>query len=160
MLAKAGWSVIASTGRLGETDYLKSLGAAVVIDRASLSAPAKPLAKERWIAGVDSVGSHTLANLLAQTRYRGAIAACGLAGGMDLPGSVAPFILRGVRLIGIDSVQCPMALRLAAWGRLARDLDRGLLSGMTQTVPFARVFEIGAAIVQGQVRGRVVVEVG
>jgi acrylyl-CoA reductase (NADPH) len=160
LLAKAGWSVIASTGRPDEADYLKRLGAAEVIDRATLSGPGKPLAKERWIAGVDSVGSHTLANLLAQTRYRGAIAACGLAGGMDLPASVAPFILRGVSLIGIDSVQCPMAPRLSAWGRLARDLDRSLLDPMTQTVPFDRVFEIGAAIVQGKVRGRVVVEIG
>jgi acrylyl-CoA reductase (NADPH) len=160
LLAKAGFSVIASTGRAAEADYLKRLGAAEIIERASLSAPAKPLAKERWIGGVDSVGSHTLANLLAQTKYRGAIAACGLAGGMDLPSSVAPFILRGVRLIGIDSVQCPMAPRLAAWARLARDLDRGLLASLTETVPFERVFEIGEAIVKGQVRGRVVVEIG
>jgi acrylyl-CoA reductase (NADPH) len=160
LLAKAGYHVIASTGRASEADYLKRLGAAEILDRATLSAPAKPLAKERWIAGVDSVGSNTLANLLAQTKYRGAIAACGLAGGMDLPGSVAPFILRGVRLIGIDSVQCPMAPRLAAWARLARDLDRGLLASLTQTIPFDRVFEIGAAILKGQVRGRVVVEIG
>ena len=160
LLAKTGWSVIASTGRAAEADYLKRLGASEIIDRATLSGPAKPLAKERWIAGVDSVGSTTLANLLSQTRYRGAIAACGLAGGMDLPGSVAPFILRGVRLIGIDSVQCPMPLRLSAWARLARDLDRKLLAEMTQTIPFDRVFEVGAAILKGQVRGRVVVEIG
>jgi acrylyl-CoA reductase (NADPH) len=159
LLASAGWSVIASTGRPAEADYLKSLGAAEIIERASLSAPGKPLGKERWIAGVDSVGSHTLVNLLSQTRYRGAIAACGLAGGMDLPGSVAPFLLRGVRLIGIDSVQCPMAPRLAAWSRLARDLDRGLLARITTTEPFGRVFEVGEAILKGQVRGRVVVEV-
>ncbi len=160
LLAKAGWSVIASTGRPAEADYLKRLGAAEILDRNTLAGPAKPLAKERWVAGVDSVGSHTLANLLSQTRYRGAIASCGLAGGMDLPGSVAPFILRGVRLIGIDSVQCPMALRLAAWKRLSRDLDRGLLASMTQTIPFERVFEVGAAILKGEVRGRVVVEIG
>ena len=160
LLAKAGWRVIASTGRLAETDYLKNLGAAEVIDRSTLSAPAKPLAKERWIAGVDNVGSHTLANLLSQTQYGGMIAACGLAGGMDLPGSVAPFLLRGVRLQGIDSVQCPMPPRLSAWARLARDLDRDLLKSMTQTVPLSRVFEIGAAILKGQVRGRVVVEIG
>ena len=160
LLKQAGWSVIASTGRAAESDYLKRLGAAEIIDRATLSAPGKPLAKERWIAGVDSVGSHTLANLLSQTRYRGAIAACGLAGGMDLPGSVAPFILRAVRLIGIDSVQCPMPQRLAAWSRLARDLDRELLASLTQTIPFERVFEVGAAILKGQVRGRVVVEIG
>jgi acrylyl-CoA reductase (NADPH) len=160
LLAKAGWSVIASTGRPAEADYLKRLGAAEILDRNTLTGPAKPLAKERWVAGVDSVGSHTLANLLSQTRYRGAIASCGLAGGMDLPGSVAPFILRGVRLIGIDSVQCPMAPRLAAWKRLSRDLDRGLLASMTRTIPFERVFEVGAAILKGEVRGRVVVEIG
>jgi acrylyl-CoA reductase (NADPH) len=160
LLAKAGYSVIASTGRPAEAEYLKSLGAAEILDRNTLSAPAKPLAKERWIAGVDSVGSHTLANLLSQTRYGGAIAACGLAGGMDLPGSVAPFILRGVRLLGIDSVNCPMPRRLAAWARLSRDLDRKLLAGMTQTIPFDRVFEVGEAILKGQVRGRVVVEIG
>jgi acrylyl-CoA reductase (NADPH) len=160
LLAKAGWQVIASTGRLAEADYLSGLGAREVIDRATLSAPGKPLGKERWAAGVDSVGSHTLANVLAQTRYGGAVAACGLAGGMDLPASVAPFILRGVRLIGIDSVQCPMPARLAAWSRLARDLDRGMLARMTETVPFEKVFEIGARIVAGQVRGRVVVEIG
>ena len=159
LLAKAGWSVIASTGR-AEEDYLKSLGAAEIVERASLSAPGKPLGKERWIAGVDSVGSHTLANVLAQTRYGGAIAACGLAGGMDLPASVAPFILRGVRLLGIDSVNCPMPQRLAAWDRLARDLDRGVLARMTQTIPFANVFETGAEILAGRVRGRVVVEIG
>ena len=160
LLAKAGWSVIASTGRAAEADYLKTIGAREILDRATLSASAKPLAKERWIAGVDSVGSNTLAILLAQTKYRGAIAACGLAGGMDLPGSVAPFILRGVRLIGIDSVQCPMPQRLSAWSRLARDLDRGLLASMTQTIAFDRVFDVGAAILKGEVRGRVVVEIG
>ncbi len=158
LLAKAGWSVIASTGRTAEADYLKTIGATEILDRVSLSAPAKPLARERWIAGVDSVGSNTLANLLAQTKYRGAIAACGLAGGMDLPGSVAPFILRGVRLIGIDSVQCPMPQRRAAWSRLARDLDRGILASMTQTIPFKDLFATGEAILKGQVRGRVVVE--
>src|SRR5947209_4232161 len=152
LLAKAGWSVIASTGRAAEADYLKKLGAAEILDRAILSAAAKPLARERWIAGVDNVGSTTLANLLAQTKYRGAIAACGLAGGMDLPGSVAPFILRGVRLIGIDSVQCPMPQRLAAWRRLARDLDRGVLARMTKTIPFADIFATGEAILKGQIR--------
>jgi acrylyl-CoA reductase (NADPH) len=160
LLAKAGWSVIASTGRAAEADYLKKLGAAEILDRSTLSTPAKPLAKERWIAAVDNVGSHTLANVLSQTRYGGAVASCGLASGMDLPGSVAPFILRGVRLLGIDSVQCPMPARLDAWARLARDLDVGLLKEITQTVPLARVFEIGEAILKGQVRGRVVVEIG
>ena len=160
LLTKAGWQVIASTGRATEADYLKGLGAAEVIDRATLSAPGKPLGKERWAAGVDSVGSHTLANVLAQTRYGGAIAACGLAGGIDLPASVAPFILRGVRLLGIDSVNCPMGPRVAAWERLARDLDRRALASMTQTVKFEQVFDIGAKILAGQVRGRVVVEIG
>ena len=131
-----------------------------MIDRATLSAPGKPLGKERWAAGVDSVGSHTLANVLAQTRYGGAVAACGLAGGMDLPASVAPFILRGVRLLGVDSVQCPMPARLAAWSRLARDLDRAMLARMTETIPFDRVFEAGERILAGKVRGRIVVEIG
>ena len=160
LLAKAGWSVIASTGRASEADYLKSLGAAEILDRSTLSGPAKPLARERWIAGVDNVGSHTLAHVLSQTRYGGAVAACGLAGGMDLPGSVAPFILRGVKLLGIDSVNCPMAPRLKAWARLARDLDPAKLAAMTQTVPLEKVFEVGEAILKGQVRGRVVVEIG
>ena len=160
LLAKAGWSVIASTGRAAEADYLKGLGAAEILDRSTLSGPGKPLARERWMAGVDNVGSHTLANVLSQTRYGGAVASCGLAGGMDLPGSVAPFILRGVRLLGIDSVNCPMPPRLNAWARLARDLDPALLQKMTQTVALAQVFEIGEAILKGQVRGRVVVEIG
>src|SRR5271168_1123525 len=160
LLAKAGWRVVASTGRLAESDYLEALGASEVIDRATLSAPGKPLGKERWAAAVDSVGSHTLANVLAQTRYGGAVAACGLAGGMDLPASVAPFILRGVRLLGVDSVQCPMPARLAAWSRLARDLDRAMLARMTETIPFDRVFEAGERILAGKVRGRIVVEIG
>jgi acrylyl-CoA reductase (NADPH) len=160
LLAKAGWSVIASTGRASEADYLKSLGAGEIIDRATLSAPGKPLGKERWAAGVDSVGSSTLANVLSQTSYGGAVAACGLAGGMDLPASVAPFILRGIKLLGIDSVNCPMPLRLGAWARIARDLDRAALAKMTQTIPFDRVFEAGADILAGKVRGRIVVEIG
>jgi acrylyl-CoA reductase (NADPH) len=160
LLKTAGWRVVASTGRLVEADYLEKLGASEVIDRATLSAPGKPLGKERWAAGVDSVGSVTLANVLAQTCYGGAVAACGLAGAMDLPASVAPFILRGVRLLGIDSVQCPMPARLAAWGRIARDLDRGMLARMTETIAFDRVFEAGERILAGQVRGRVVVEIG
>ena len=159
LLAKAGWRVVASTGRPEEAAYLKELGAAEIIERASLAEPGKPLGKERWAAGVDSIGSHTLANVLAQTRYGGAVAACGLAGGMDLPASVAPFILRGVSLIGVDSVNCPMPLRLEAWARLARDLDRGKLAEMTRTVPFERTFEVGAQILAGRVRGRIVVEI-
>jgi acrylyl-CoA reductase (NADPH) len=159
LLAKAGWHVIASTGRPQEADYLKGLGAGEIIDRAELSGPARPLGKERWAAGVDSVGTHTLANLLAMTKYGGAIAACGLAGGMDLPTSVAPFILRGVSLLGIDSVMAPKALRLAAWDRLARDLDSAKLATMTTTIGLDQVVEAGRRIVEGQVRGRTVVEI-
>jgi len=160
LLAKGGWRVIASTGRPQEGDYLRRLGAAEVLDRATLSAPGKPLGKERWAAGVDSVGSQTLANVLAQTQYGGVVAACGLAGGMDLPASVLPFILRGVQLIGCDSVNCPMTRRREAWSRLARELDLAKLAEMTQTIPFDRVFEAGAQILAGKVRGRVVVEIG
>ncbi|WP_336809650.1 acrylyl-CoA reductase (NADPH) [Bosea sp. MMO-172] len=160
LLAKAGWRVIASTGRAEEADYLKSLGAAEIIDRNELAAPGRPLGKERWIAGVDAVGSHTLANLLSMTKYGGAIAACGLAQGMDLPASVAPFILRGVALLGVDSVMCPKPRRLEAWLRLASDLDRDKLALITTTIPLEAVIEIGKAIVEGKVKGRVVVEIG
>jgi len=160
LLAAKGWTIIASTGRASEADYLMGLGASEIIDRASLSGPAKPLGKERWGAAIDSVGSTTLANALSQTRYGGAVAACGNAGGMDLPGSVAPFILRGVSLIGVDSVQCPMPLRLEAWGRLATDLDRGKLAAMTQTIPFDQTFEAGGRILKGETRGRLVIEIG
>ena len=160
LLAKLGWRVIASTGRASEADYLKSLGAADIIDRAELSAPGKPLGKERWAAGVDSVGSHTLANVLAQTKYAGAIAACGLAQGMDLPASVAPFILRGVALLGVDSVMAPQALRQAAWARLATDLDKSTLVAMTKTVKLEDAPAVAADIIAGKVRGRVVIDVG
>jgi len=160
LLAKAGWHVVASTGRAEEADYLKELGAAEIIDRAELASAGRPLGKERWIAGIDAVGSHTLANLLAMTKYGGAIAACGLAQGMDLPASVAPFILRGVALLGVDSVMCPKPRRLEAWRRLATDLDRAKLAAMTTTIPLESVIETGKAIVEGKVRGRVVVEVG
>jgi acrylyl-CoA reductase (NADPH) len=160
ILAKQGFHVIASTGRTAEVDYLKSLGAAEIIDRAELSGPAKPLGKERWGAGVDSAGSHTLANLLSMTKYGGAVAACGLAQGLDLPGSVAPFILRGVSLLGIDSVYCPQALRREAWRRLATDLDRKKLAAITTEVPLAKVTEAGPEILAGKVRGRILVRVG
>ena len=160
LLSKLGYHVIASTGRMSEESYLKGLGAAEIIDRNELSAPAKPLAKERWVGGVDSVGSTTLANLLAMTKYRGAIAACGLAGGMDLPSSVAPFILRGVSLLGIDSVMCPIELRQQAWARLATDLDAGKLSEMTQEVSLDQVIDAGTKLLAGQVRGRTVVKIG
>ena len=159
VLAKLGYHVIASTGRMSETDYLRDIGAAEVIDRNELAGPPKPLAKERWAGGIDSVGSTTLANLLAMTKYRGAIAACGLAGGMDLPSSVAPFILRGVCLLGIDSVMCPVDLRKAAWNRLASDLDRRKLSEITHEISLDQVFEAGSRILAGQVRGRIVVKI-
>jgi acrylyl-CoA reductase (NADPH) len=160
LLSKAGWHVIASTGRPQESDYLTGLGATEIIARSELAGAPRPLAKERWAAGVDSVGSTTLANLLSMTKYRGAIAACGLAGGMDLPTSVAPFILRGVSLLGIDSVMAPKALRLEAWNRLARDLDQGKLAAMTTTIGLDQVIDTGKAILDGKVRGRVVVAIG
>jgi acrylyl-CoA reductase (NADPH) len=159
VLSKLGYHVIASTGRTSEEGYLKGLGAAEIIDRAELSGPAKPLAKERWAGGIDSVGSTTLANLLSMTKYRGAIAACGLAGGMDLPSSVAPFILRGVCLLGIDSVMCPLPLRKQAWARLATDLDSSKLSEITQEIDLDGVVEAGAKVMAGQVRGRIVVKI-
>jgi acrylyl-CoA reductase (NADPH) len=160
LLARLGYRVVASTGRLDEADYLRALGAAEVIDRTELSAPGKPLQKTRWAAVVDAVGSHTLANACAQTQYRGTVAACGLAQGMDLPLTVAPFILRAVTLAGVDSVNCPMDLRREAWRRLARDLDRSLLAritagdiGLDELVPKA------AELLDGKVRGRLVVDV-
>jgi acrylyl-CoA reductase (NADPH) len=159
LLARAGWHVIASTGRLEEAAYLKQLGAAEVMDRTELSKPARPLAKEKWAAGIDSVGSHTLANVLSMTKYAGAIAACGLAQGMDLPTSVAPFILRSVSLLGIDSVMAPKALRLEAWHRLAREMDPNKLARMTRTIKLDEAVQAGRDIVEGKVRGRIVVEV-
>jgi acrylyl-CoA reductase (NADPH) len=159
VLSKLGYHVIASTGRVSEAGYLKHLGAAEVIDRNELSGPAKPLAKERWAGGIDSVGSTTLANVLSMTKYGGAIAACGLAAGMDLPSSVAPFILRGVSLLGIDSVMCPINLRKAAWARLAGDLDRVKLTEITHEIGLDEVIAAGAKILAGEVRGRIVVKI-
>jgi acrylyl-CoA reductase (NADPH) len=159
VLSKLGYQVIASTGRASEADYLRGLGASEIIDRNELSGPAKPLAKERWAGGVDSVGSTTLANLLSMTKYRGAIAACGLAAGMDLPSSVAPFILRGVCLLGIDSVMCPLELRKQAWTRLASDLDRAKLAEITHEINLDEVIAAGPRILGGQVRGRIVVKI-
>jgi acrylyl-CoA reductase (NADPH) len=159
LLSKLGYSVSASTGRMSEAPYLKRLGAAEVIDRNELSGPAKPLARERWAGGIDSVGSTTLVNLLSMTKYGGAIAACGLAGGMDMPASVAPFILRGVSLLGIDSVMCPVEPRKVAWGRLASDLDQAKLTEMTSEIGLEGVIEAGASILAGQVRGRIVVKI-
>ena len=159
LLSKLGYAVIASTGRMSESAYLRDLGAAEVIDRAELSGPAKPLAKERWAGGIDSVGSTTLANLLSMTRYGGAIAACGLAAGMDLPTSVAPFILRGISLLGIDSVMCPLELRKIAWSRLSRDLDRRKLAEITHEIGLDEVIAAGSNVLAGQVRGRIVVKI-
>jgi acrylyl-CoA reductase (NADPH) len=159
LLAQRGHTVVASTGKAGEAAYLKALGAAEVIDRAQLSAPGKPLQKERWAAVVDSVGSHTLANACAQTRYGGTVAACGLAQGMDFPATVAPFILRGVTLAGVDSVMCPLPRRQAAWQHLAAELDRAKLDAMTREVPLAGALDVARDILAGQVRGRVVVNV-
>lgn len=159
ILSGWGYRVVASTGKLAEADYLKSLGAAEVVDRAEFSAPGKPLQKERWAGVVDSVGSYTLANALAQTRYCGTVAACGLAGGMDLPGSVAPFILRGVKLIGIDSVMAPKARRLAAWQKLASDLDASKLEKITKEIRLADTIGKARDIIEGKVRGRLVVNV-
>lgn len=160
ILGKLGYQVTASTGRLQEADYLKSLGASEVMDRKDLEGAVKPLARERWAGGIDSVGSKTLANVLSMIRYRGAVAACGLAAGMDLPTTVAPFILRGVSLLGIDSVYRPMEHRTTAWARLATDLDRTKLNAITQEIPLAGVFDAAQQIVAGQVRGRMVVKIG
>ena len=159
VLSKLGYHVIASTGRMSETGYLRNLGASEVIDRNELTGPAKSLGRERWAGGIDSVGSTTLANLLSMTKYRGAIAACGLAGGMDLPSSVAPFILRGVCLLGIDSVMCPIELRKVAWQRLASDLDSPKLAEITHEIGLDQVMEAGPRILAGQVRGRIVVKI-
>jgi acrylyl-CoA reductase (NADPH) len=160
LLSKLGHEVIASTGRAeAEGDCLRSLGASEILDRQELSEPGRPMGKERWVGAVDSVGSHTLANVLAQTRYGGTVAACGLAQGMDLPASVAPFILRGVTLAGVDSVMAPKALRLEAWGRLATDLDLDLLESLTVNRPLADAPQLASEILAGQVRGRVVLTV-
>jgi acrylyl-CoA reductase (NADPH) len=158
LLAQLGFHVIASTGRVSEEPYLKSLGAAEIIPREELSGDPKPLGKERWAGAIDSVGSKTLANVIASTRYGGAVAACGLAQGMDLPLSVAPFILRGVALLGIESVHMNKARRLQAWERLARDLDREKLASMSRSIGLADVFEAANDILAGKVRGRLVVD--
>jgi len=160
ILRQRGFQVTASTGRPAEADYLKKLGATEIIDRKDLAGPAKPLAKERFAGGIDVVGSTTLANVLSMTCYGGAVAACGLAGGMDLPTSVAPFILRSVSLLGIDSVMRPKADRQAAWQRLESDLDRGKLADMTTEIGLASVIEAARNIVEGHVRGRIAVKIG
>lgn len=160
ILSKLGYTVHAVTGRPQEADYLKGLGAAEIVDRKDLAGTPKPIAKERWAGGIDAVGSTTLANLLSMTRYGGAVSACGLAGGMDLPGSVAPFILRGVCLYGIDSVMCPLPRRKEAWKRLETDLDRQKLAAMTTEIGLSGLPDAAAAILKGEVRGRVVVKIG
>jgi acrylyl-CoA reductase (NADPH) len=160
LLARLGWRVAAVTGRPEEADYLKRLGAHEVIDRAELAEPGKPLQSQRFAAGVDTVGSVTLANVLARTQFDGAVVACGNARGMDLPASVAPFILRGVTLLGVEAVRPRLALRREAWARLARDLDKEALSRMSETIPFSEALERAKQIVEGRVRGRIVVAIG
>ncbi len=159
LMSKLGYAVTASTGRAAEAGYLRDLGAAEVIARAELAGPPRPLAKERWAGGIDTVGSTTLANVLSMTRYGGAVTACGLAGGVDLPATVAPFILRGVSLLGIDSVMAPLAVRKAAWQRLAVDLDRQKLAKMVEEIGLDDVIPAGKKIVEGSVRGRLVVQI-
>ena len=158
LLAKLGYQVVSSTGRANESDYLKGLGASEIIDRAELSGPARPLGKERWAGAVDPVGSHTLANVLSMTKYGGTVAACGLAQGMDLPASVAPFILRGVSLLGIDSVMAPKEIRLEAWRRIGNDLDHAKLAALSTVIGFEQIIDAGRDIIDGKIRGRVVVD--
>ena len=159
LLARAGHRVTAVTGKAGEADYLKALGASEVVDRAAFSAPGKPLQKERWAGAIDAVGSHTLVNVLAQTRYGGVVAACGLAQGADLPGTVMPFILRGVTLAGVDSVMAPLVRRQAAWQQLARDLDPALLERMTEEIALTDAIARAQDLMAGRVRGRLVVRI-
>lgn len=159
ILSKLGYTVVAATGRPQDADYLRQLGAAEVLDRAQFTSPGKPLGKERWAGAVDVVGSHVLANVCATTKYRGVVTACGLAGGMDLPATVAPFILRGVTLAGIDSVMCPRADRLRAWQRLGTDLDMDKLGTIGHEVGLAEAIPLASRLLNGEVRGRVVVDV-
>jgi len=159
ILAKLGYTVVAASGRPEESAYLKGLGAQEVLDRSVFSSPGKPLAKERWAGAVDVVGSHTLANICASTKYRGVVTACGLAGGMDFPSSVAPFILRGVTLVGIDSVMCPRADRIEAWQRLGRDLDLDKLGVIGREIGLSEAIPIASKLLSGEVKGRVVVDV-
>lgn len=159
ILTRLGFTVVAMSGRPAEADYLKSLGAVEILDRATYATPGKPLAKERWAGAVDVVGSHTLANVCATTQYGGVVTACGLAGGMDYPATVAPFILRGVTLAGIDSVRCPRAERLEAWQRLSTDLDVSKLAAISREVGLTEVLPLSSKLLDGQLRGRVVVDV-
>lgn len=159
VLAKLGYSVVAVTGRPQDAEYLQYLGATEVLERVQFAAPGKPLGRERWAGAVDVVGSHVLANVCATMKYRGVVAACGLAAGMDLPATVAPFILRGVTLAGVDSVMCPRAERLVAWQRLATDLDLAKLEKMSREVGLAEAIPLAASLLNGEVRGRVIVDV-
>jgi acrylyl-CoA reductase (NADPH) len=160
VLAKLGFRVVAVTGRSAEADYLKHLGAAEVLDRALFASPGKPLGKERWAAAIDVVGSHTLVNVCASMRYRGVVAACGLAGGLDFPATVAPFILRGVTLAGVDSVACPRTDRLEAWRRLSQELDIDQLEFLTEEIGLSQAIDRAAVLLEGRIRGRVVVDAG
>ena len=159
VLAKLGYTVVAVSGRAAEVDYIRRLGASEVLDRAEFAAPGKPLGKERWAGAVDVVGSHTLANVCASTRYRGVVTACGLAGGMDFPATVAPFILRGVTLVGIDSVMCPRVDRLEAWRRLGSDLDVSKLELISHEIGLAEAIPTASKLIAGEIRGRVIVDV-
>ncbi|MEM6461793.1 MAG: MDR family oxidoreductase [Pseudomonadota bacterium] len=160
LLSKLGFDVIASTGRPAEADFLKTLGASEIIDREELSNEGRPLGKERWAGGIDSVGSHTLANVLSMTQYGGAVACCGLAQGMDLPATVMPFILRGVALLGVDSVMAPKPVREEAWNRLANDLDLNKLHALSKTISFDDIIPTATDLIDGKIRGRVVVDMG
>ena len=159
LLAKLGYTVVGVSGRPEENDYIKSLGASEVLERSAFSSPAKPIAKERWAGAIDVVGSHTLANVCSTMKYRGVVASCGLAGGMDFPGSVAPFILRGVTLAGIDSVMCPRPERLEAWERLARDLDASKLEMLSSEIGLSEAIAVAGELLEGKVRGRVLVDI-
>jgi len=159
LLAKLGYHVVASTGRPEESDYLKALGAQEIVDRAQFSSPGKALAKERWAAAIDNVGSHTLANVCASLRRGGVVAACGMAQGIDFPGTVAPFIIRGITLVGVDSVLCPMPQRLVAWSRLAKDLDPTVLERIATQRPFSSAMNIARELLAGRIRGRIVIDV-
>jgi len=159
LLSRAGYRVVASTGKADEASYLRQLGAAAVVDRAELAAPGKPFQKERWAGVVDTLGSHTLANACAQTRYGGAVAACGLAQGPDLPTTVMPFILRGVALLGVDSVMAPLALRQAAWARLANELSPATLATITREIALEEAIAQAQRLIEGKVRGRLVVHI-
>lgn len=159
LLAKLGYTVVGVSGRPEENDYIKSLGASEVLERSAFSSPAKPIAKERWAGAIDVVGSHTLANVCSTMKYRGVVASCGLAGGMDFPGSVAPFILRGVTLAGIDSVMCPRPERLEAWQRLASDLDASKLEMLSSEIGLSEAITVAGELLDGKVRGRVLVDI-